>query len=74
MSQAEAAASVQLLRGAWCVSGKTYGLCGWNIFAHGNEVREKAGGEAEPMPGRVLCAAVTEFGVILTVVKTHWRF
>lgn len=23
---------------------------------------------------RVLCAAVTEFDVILTVVKTHWRF
>lgn len=48
-------------------------LCSWHIVIIRNEVREKAGGEAEPWPGRLSCAVVTEFDFILTVMKTHWR-
>lgn len=43
------------------------------IAIDGNEIREENGGEAEPRPGRILCAIVTEVDFILAVIKTHWR-
>lgn len=60
-------------RGAGCVHSGTEGLCSQNAVAHGKEIREEAGGNAEPGPGGVLCAVVTDFNFILTVMKTHWR-
>lgn len=47
------------------------GLCSWHIVISGNKIREKAGGEAELQPGRVLCTI--EFDFIPTVMNTHWR-
>lgn len=49
------------------------GLCSQKSVACRKKIKEKAGGEAEPRPGWVLCAVVTDFDFILIVMKTHWR-